>query len=66
MTLPPEKLGDKGQRYEVRAIGYPEDGENVIGWATTRAAAAHMAASIGLAPECKSASVVDRWKADHK
>lgn len=32
MTLPPEKLGDKGQRFELHAIGWPKEGDNVIGW----------------------------------
>lgn len=33
MTLPPEKIGDKEQRYEVRATCRDCHAEKVIGWA---------------------------------
>ena len=28
----PHNVGDRGQRYEVRADGYPHPGDNAIGW----------------------------------
>ena len=62
MTLPPHKLGDKGQRYEVHCEGYPEDGDNVIGWATNRESAARMARPLDDAPGSKRVWIVDRHK----
>jgi hypothetical protein len=60
MTLPPERIGDKGQRYEVRATGYPKAGENVIGWSATKEGAKQMADAIRHAPSCTSTTVYDR------
>lgn len=31
MTLPPDKIGDKGRRYEIRALD-EDDEEFVVGW----------------------------------
>ena len=60
MTLPADRIGDKGQPYQVEAEGYPDDGWNVIGWAETRDVAADMASSISLAPSCTKVRVVCR------
>jgi hypothetical protein len=61
MTLPPERIGDKGQRYEVRASGFldrsPE--ERAIAWAPTLEGAEQMAVSFNLKPGTV-ARVVDR------
>lgn len=57
---PHANVGDKGQRYEIVAEGYPKDGKNVIGWTDDFEKATAMAASIRKAPSCVSTSVVDR------
>jgi len=62
MTLPPGRLGDKGQRYLVEADGYPRDGTNTIGFSSSRENAAKMASAISLAPGCDDVRVIDRWK----
>ena len=57
----PHNVGDKGQRYEVRADGYPTSGnDNVIGWHTTYEGAKRMMDAILLAPGCKLARIIDR------
>ena len=56
MTLPPEKLGDKGQRYEIRA--QDEDGQEfVVGWGETPDA---WEAAIAAHPSWHSRRVIDR------
>ncbi len=60
MTLPEHRIGDKGQRYEIRCFGYPEDGQNTIGWANRLPGAINMAEAIVLAPAAKDSWVVDR------
>lgn len=60
MTLPPERIGDKGQRYEVHATGYPKDGTNTIGWSASLKGAEQLAAGIALAPGCTSTEIFDR------
>lgn len=60
MTFPPELVGDKGQRYEVSATGYPKDGTSVIGWSGTIEGAAQLADAIGQAPGCTSTTIFDR------
>lgn len=59
MSLPPEKIGDKGQRYAISYI-LPDGNEFRIGWATTSDAWATLGDSW---PKLKGASrkVVDRW-----
>lgn len=57
----PHNVGDKGQRYEVRATGYPKEGvKSVIGWSDDLDGAERMAAAIRKAPGCTSTTVVDR------
>jgi len=58
---PHTNIGDRGQRYEVRATGYPKKGvESVIGWATTKEGAAEIASAIRQAPGCTSTTIFDR------
>lgn len=64
MTLPPEKIGDKGQRYELRATGYPKDEESVIGWSPDKDGAYELGLAISQAPGCTSIRVVDRTGAE--
>ncbi len=54
------ETGDKGQRYEVRMIGYPREGENRLGWSADRVGALDMMRAILKAPGCTSATVFDR------
>lgn len=56
----PHNVGDKGQQYEVRAIGYPTAGVNIIGWSKTIDGAKRRMEAILLAPRCTSAYVFDR------
>jgi hypothetical protein len=56
----PHNVGDHGQRFEVRATGYPKAGENVIGWSDTIEGADVMAGSIRRAPSCTSTTIYDR------
>jgi hypothetical protein len=58
--LPHTNVGDRGQRYEVRATGYPKEAESVIGWSETLKGADEMAKSIGEAPGCLSTVIFDR------
>ena len=53
-------MGDNGQRYEVRATGYPADGEHVIAWTDHKDRAESIAASILKAPSCTASHVIDR------
>lgn len=58
---PHTNVGDIGQRYEVRAAGYPKkDGEAVIGWSNKLEGAAEMAAAIREHPSCTSTVIWDR------
>lgn len=60
MTLPPEKLGDQGQRYWVVAEGYPQKGSNDVGYSEKYETACALADAIVQAPGCVKAQVVDR------
>jgi hypothetical protein len=58
---PHTNVGDRGQRYEVRAIGYPKrHTDSVIGWSDDLEGAEKMAAAIRLAPGCTSTTIFDR------
>jgi hypothetical protein len=57
---PHTNVGDRGQRFEVRAFGYPKAGKSVIGWSDDLAGARRMATSIGKAPSCTETEVFDR------
>lgn len=56
----PHKVGDRGQRYEVHVAGYPNPGDNVIGWSDKLDGAIRMAAAIAKAPGAGAAYIVDR------
>lgn len=58
---PHTNVGDRGQRYEVRATGYPHEGQqSVIGWSNHFAGAVSMAAAIHKAPGCIATEIFDR------
>lgn len=57
----PHNVGDKGQRYEVLAHGYPKnETDNVIGWSNDLDGAYTMMNAILKAPGCTSAKIYDR------
>lgn len=56
----PHNVGDKGQRYEVRATGWPKDIESIVGWCPTSEGAERLAAAVKLAPSCVSVRIIDR------
>lgn len=60
MTLKPYQIGDRGQRFEIHCVGYPEDGDNVIGWHSGDERAVQMAKAIRLAPGATRSYVLDR------
>jgi hypothetical protein len=57
---PHTNIGDRGQRFEVRATGYPKEEESIVGWSPTVEGAAAMADAIGKAPGCTSTMIFDR------
>jgi hypothetical protein len=65
VTLPPERIGDKGQRYVVQATGYPKPdvkGWQDIGYADRTVDAQAMMRGIGLAPSVGHVRILDREK----
>lgn len=56
----PHAVGDRGQRYEVRATGWPTAGESVIAWTDSKELADKRAESVLTAPSCTASRVVDR------
>lgn len=63
MTLPPEKLGDQGQRYVVQTTGYPDPekkGWQDIGFTNSRDDALAMMRGIAQAPSVGHVQIVDR------
>lgn len=57
----PHNVGDKGQRYEVVANGYPKNQtDNVIGWCDTLEGAERLMTAILKAPGCTSVRIFDR------
>lgn len=57
---PHTNVGDRGQRFEVRATGYPKEEQSVIGWADDINVADDMAAAIREAPGCVATAIFDR------
>lgn len=57
---PHTNVGDRGQRYEVRATGYPKREKGVIGWSPTIEGAEDIASAIRKAPGCTSTEIYDR------
>jgi hypothetical protein len=62
MTLPPEKVGDKGQRFQIKYSAHIDamDDERYLGYAATRNGAEEMAAAWRQHPEGYFVWVVDR------
>lgn len=56
----PHVVGDRGQRYEVRATGWPRTEKSAIGWTDLISKAAQMAASARTNPSCISTEIFDR------
>ncbi|MEO1725035.1 MAG: hypothetical protein AAFR84_21880 [Pseudomonadota bacterium] len=60
MTLPRHRIGDKGQRFELQAEGWPADGWNVIGWDDDRSRLEMRGVAIRHAPSCTDVRIIDR------
>ncbi|MEA3537654.1 MAG: hypothetical protein U9R73_00825 [Pseudomonadota bacterium] len=63
MTLPPEKIGDKGQRFVVQTSGWPRT--DVMGWqnagyAETHEGATQMMRAFAKCPGVKHVHIKDR------
>ena len=58
----PHAVGDRGQRYEVRSIGWPVPGSTVLGWCEQLHQAHRMAMGVKQAPGCVGASIFDRTR----
>lgn len=62
MTLPPDRIGDHGQRYVVRALGYPLPGDywQDIGYTDSQPDALELLRTVTLIPSVREIRVVDR------
>ena len=60
MTLPPEKIGDKGQRYEVRYFDGADRTLKTFGWAKTLASAERLCDAIRIHPVWNTPTIFDR------
>lgn len=60
MTLPPERVADRGQRYEVQVEGYPNDGWTTIGWSNDEEGSRKMGSALATAPGAQGFRVRDR------
>lgn len=60
MTVVVNGIEDTGQRYEVRATGYPKPGESAVGWADTVAGAYQITDIMRREPGVTSTSIYDR------
>lgn len=60
MTLPPEKIGDKGQRFTVELKGYPKPGWQEVAFSDCKDSARRLGKSMMLAPSATAYRVVDR------
>lgn len=63
MTLPPEKIGDKGQRFVVLTTGFPSDA--IKGWqhaaySETKEGAQQLMRALGQHPSVKHIRIRDR------
>lgn len=56
----PHAVGDRGQRFEIRATGWPRSEQSVIGWCDAIQSAEQWARGILKAPGCKTAEFEDR------
>lgn len=65
MTLRPDQIGDKGQRFMVEALGYPHSNEwGAVAYSDTRTHAWAIADAIALAPGVMMTRVSDRRPKD--
>lgn len=55
-------IGGQGLRYEIHANGFPNDGDNIIGWTNDAERAERMADAARKAPGCLESTIVDRQK----
>jgi hypothetical protein len=60
MTLPPEQIGDKGQRYEVTYFDTDAGKRRTFGWTSTLAGARSLAQAIDLHPTMDEPMIMDR------
>ena len=63
MTLPPSRIGDKGQRYTVVFKGFHEDApdvEQALGYSVTLKGAEDLTEIVKAHPEWHSPRIVDR------
>lgn len=64
MTLPPEKLGDKGQRYVVKTSGWPTEQLSPVAYTDIREQALSMLRIISRRPSYTGGHVLDRETGD--
>lgn len=57
---PHTNVGDRGQRYEIRATGYPKDEKSVIGWTLKLDDIEKVISALCQAPGCVSVEIFDR------
>ena len=64
MTLPPSRLGDKGQRFLIQTQNYPvaDGGWQNAAYSNKECIAESMANSLRLAPTCTDVRIIDREK----
>ncbi len=61
MTLPTERIGDKGQRYEVQGLRRETDTWEPLGW-TPHRDGGNLASAVRLDPKYSDVRVIDRGK----
>ncbi|WP_273456379.1 hypothetical protein [Nevskia ramosa] len=59
MTLRPDQISDKGQRWIIEACGYPRAGWQVVGFAGDHPGAVQISDAIAKAPGCTSTRIRD-------
>jgi len=61
MTLPPDKIGDQGQRYFIETFGYPKPNQwNNAAYCTHADDAKALAKGLRLIPSVKDVRITDR------
>mgnify|MGYP000063484396 CR=1 FL=1 len=62
MTLPPDRIGDKGQRFLIQTQDWPKErgGWQNAAYTNSRSAAESMRDNFLLAPGCHDARIIDR------
>jgi hypothetical protein len=64
MTLPPEQIGDKGQRFVVEIKDYPNEGWQVCAYSDTYEGAKHFGETLVKAPTATDHRIIDRESTD--